>query len=172
MSTKAGGSDHLFLFIYENSFFLDIVFRCNIKYLFIYLLKAMSTEAGGSDDLYLLMKITCCEKCFSFLYSAVADLRGSAGDAPPLGVQTLSISCSFWEILAKSYVGAPPGDLAPPPWGNPASATVQYIFIYSKRCKQKQVEPTTFIYLYKSLVVRHAFPFNIHDLFVYLLKAM
>ena len=83
MSTKAGGSDHLFLFIYENSFFLDIVFRCNIKYLFIYLLKAMSTEAVGSDDLYLLMKITCCEKCFSFLYSAVADLRGSAWDAPP-----------------------------------------------------------------------------------------
>ena len=31
--------------------------------------------------------------------------------APPPGVQILSISCSFWEILAKSYVGAPP----PPP---------------------------------------------------------
>ena len=28
--------------------------------------------------------------------------------APPPGVQILSISCSFWEILAKSYVGAPP----------------------------------------------------------------
>ena len=27
---------------------------------------------------------------------------------PPPGVQILSISCSFWEILAKSYVGAPP----------------------------------------------------------------
>ena len=27
--------------------------------------------------------------------------------APP-GAQILSISCSFWEILAKSYVGAPP----------------------------------------------------------------
>ena len=43
---------------------------------------------------------------------------------PPLGVQILSISCSFWEILAKSYVGAPPGELAPPPRGNPRSATV------------------------------------------------
>ena len=27
---------------------------------------------------------------------------------PPPGVQILSISCSFWENLAKSYVGAPP----------------------------------------------------------------
>ena len=26
MSTKAGGSDHLFLFTYANSFFLDLVF--------------------------------------------------------------------------------------------------------------------------------------------------
>ena len=43
--------------------------------------------------------------------------------APPLGVQILSISCSFWGNLAKSYVGAPPGELAPPPRGNPRSAT-------------------------------------------------
>ena len=42
--------------------------------------------------------------------------------APP-GVQILSISCSFWEHLAKSYVDAPPGELAPPPRGNPGSAT-------------------------------------------------
>ena len=30
--------------------------------------------------------------------------------------------CRFWENLAKSYVGTP-GGLAPPPWGNPGSAT-------------------------------------------------
>ena len=41
----------------------------------------------------------------------------------PAQVQILSISCSFWENLAKSYVGAPPGKLAPPPRGNPGSAT-------------------------------------------------
>ena len=29
----------------------------------------------------------------------------------------------FWEKLAKSYVGASPGELAPPPRGNPGSAT-------------------------------------------------
>ena len=49
---------------------------------------------------------------------------GRRGRVAPLGVQILLISCSFWEILAKSYVGAPPlGRLAPPPRGNPGSAT-------------------------------------------------
>ena len=38
---------------------------------------------------------------------AVADLHSKIFDAPLPGVQILSISCSFWEILAKSYVGAP-----------------------------------------------------------------
>ena len=39
---------------------------------------------------------------------AVADLHSKILDArSPLGVQILSISCSFWENLAKSYVGAP-----------------------------------------------------------------
>ena len=33
---------------------------------------------------------------------ALADLMGAS-----LAVQILSVSCSFWEILAKSYVGAP-----------------------------------------------------------------
>ena len=50
---------------------------------------------------------------------------GARGSAPLPRVQTLSISCSFLGILAKSYVGAPPppGELAPPPRGNPGSAT-------------------------------------------------
>ena len=47
-----------------------------------------------------------------------------------------------------------------------------YLFIYSKRCQQKQVEPKTCIYLWKSLLVTHGFRFNIHDLFIYLFKAM
>ena len=55
----------------------------------------------------------------------VADLRGARDPhASPPGVQILSISCSFWEISAKLYIGAPPpGELAPPPRGNPGSAT-------------------------------------------------
>ena len=38
---------------------------------------------------------------------AVADLRGAQGMHAPMGAQILSISCSFWENMAKSYVGAP-----------------------------------------------------------------
>ena len=49
--------------------------------------------------------------------------KGGAGDAPPPGVEILSISCSFWENSTNSYVGAPPGSWRPPPWGNPGSAT-------------------------------------------------
>ena len=49
------------------------------------------------------------------LILAVADLRGCEGRPP--GSQILSISCSFWENLAKSYVGAHPGELVPPPRG-------------------------------------------------------
>ena len=44
---------------------------------------------------------------------AVADLRGARGTHAPLQVQILSISCSFWENLAKSYVGAPLGSWHP-----------------------------------------------------------
>ena len=55
----------------------------------------------------------------------VADLHSKSLDvrSPLPRVQILSISCSFWGNLAKSYVGALLGELAPPPKGNPASAT-------------------------------------------------
>ena len=46
---------------------------------------------------------------------------GARDAHPSLGVQILSISCSFWENLTKTYVGAPVG-LALPPAGNPGSA--------------------------------------------------
>ena len=55
-------------------------------------------------------------------------IRGARGahppPPPPPGAQILSISCSFRENLAKSYVGAPPppGSWRPPPRDNPGSA--------------------------------------------------
>ena len=54
---------------------------------------------------------------------SLVDLRRGPRDACPPGVQILSNTCSFWENLAKSCVGTPPGGLAPPPRGNPGSAT-------------------------------------------------
>ena len=38
---------------------------------------------------------------------ALADLRGGGREGRAPRVQILSISCSFWENLAKLYVGAP-----------------------------------------------------------------
>ena len=52
---------------------------------------------------------------------AVADLRGRKGRAPPWGPNSFNFM-QFWELLAKWYVGAP-RELAPPPRGNPGSAT-------------------------------------------------
>ena len=59
----------------------------------------------------------------------VADLRGARGMHAPLGAQILSMSCSFWENMAKSYVGAPVpptgswhpliGEILDPPLHNP-----------------------------------------------------
>ena len=51
-------------------------------------------------------------------------IEGGTRNASPLVVLILSISCSFWGNLAKSYVEIP-GGLAPPPRGNPGSATVK-----------------------------------------------
>ena len=52
---------------------------------------------------------------------SLADLGGGVRDArPPLGVQILSISCSFRENLACSR---PPWRVHAPPRENPGSAT-------------------------------------------------
>ena len=74
------------------------------------------------------------ENCSPLLSAAVANLHSKILDAPrPLGVQILSISCSFGENLAKSYVGGLPGGLAPPSRGNPGSATeLPLIILLSK----------------------------------------
>ena len=51
---------------------------------------------------------------------ALADLRGGTRDARPLlGVQILSFSCSFQQIIRK-IIGL--WELAPPPGENPGSA--------------------------------------------------
>ena len=95
-------------------------FRININYLFVYLFKVMSTKAGGTDHLFL------------FTYA-----------------NSLLLHMVFVLIF------------------------IIYLFIYSKWCEQKQVEPTTCFYLLMQIAyVRHGFRFNIHYLFIYLFKAM
>ena len=62
---------------------------------------------------------------FSAYHKAVADLRGGyEGRAPP-GAQILSISWNFLAKFGKIVCWRPPGELAPPPRGNPGSATAR-----------------------------------------------
>ena len=64
---------------------------------------------------------------FSYLSANIKPIKRQQwriqGGTPgaPLRPKIFSISCSFSENLAKSYVSAPAG-LAPPPTGNPGSA--------------------------------------------------
>ena len=51
------------------------------------------------------------------------DLRGVRVDARPLGPKISSFSCSFWKKIAQIIGWRPLLELAPPPLGNPGSAT-------------------------------------------------
>ena len=108
----------VFIYLWK-SLVVNQGFRFNIYYLFVYLFKAMSTKAGGSDDLFL------------FTY----------------------VNHLLWDMVFVWIFSI-------------------YLFIYSKRCQQKQVELTTFIYLRQSLVVRHGFRLKIQYLFIYLFKTI
>ena len=59
--------------------------------------------------------------------------------APPRP-KIFSISCSFSQNLAKSYVGTPAGWLAPPPTGNPGSAPGTKKGIHGK-CNSTESHP-------------------------------
>ena len=59
-----------------------------------------------------------------FYLLAVADLRGGAGDArPPRGSKFFQFHAVFGKIRQICMLAPPPGELAPPPQGNPGSAT-------------------------------------------------
>ena len=53
-------------------------------------------------------------------YQTIGGSKGGARDAPPPGVQILSFLCSFWQKNCKIIAVL---ELAPPPRGNPGSAT-------------------------------------------------
>ena len=58
------------------------------------------------------------------LWMPVADLRGGAGDAPPpRGSKFFRFHAVFGKFWQNRMLVPPPGELAPPPRGNPGSAT-------------------------------------------------
>ena len=137
-SEAGGGTDHLFLFTYGNWLLITCGFHFNIHYLFVYLFKAMSTKAGGSDHLFLFTYVNpfliTLLKC---LY--IKAMWTKAGGSDHLFLFTYGNNL-LWDMV---FV-----------W-----IFIIYLFIYSKQCQQKQVELTTFIYLWKLLVLTHGFSF-------------
>ena len=57
---------------------------------------------------------------------------GREGRTPPLGVQILSISCSFWENLAKLCVHAPPLEGSRPPLGEILDPSLGSLVFFTK----------------------------------------
>ena len=141
----------------------------------------MSTKAAQVTTLFLFtyanrLLITC---AFRFQVADLIYLFSYLDCAPPLGAQNLTISWSFWDlIMAKSYVGAPPGELAPPPRGNPRSATgfnIHYLFVYWFKVMSTKAGGRDHLFLFtygNRFLITCGFCFNIHYLFVYLFKAM
>ena len=70
-----------------------------------------------------------------FLHFTVADLHSKILDArPPRGSKFFQFHAVFGKIWQNRMLAPPPGELAPPPRGNPRSATVLCIaLIHQKR---------------------------------------
>ena len=105
MSTKAGGTDHLFLFTYANIFFLHIVLVLIFSvYLFIYSKRCQQKQVKATTCFYLLMEITCCETWFSFEYSVSIYLFIStkAGGTDDLYFLMEITCCETWFLFEYS----------------------------------------------------------------------
>ena len=130
---KSSASHHVFLFTYGNCLFITCGFRFNIQYLFFYLFKAMSTKAAQvTTCFYLPMQITCCHTWFSFEYYYLfvylfKVMSTKAGGTDHLFLFTYANSLLLDMVFVLIFI--------------------IYLFIYSKRCKQKHVEPKTCFYL-------------------------
>ena len=97
------------------------------KFAFLYCGKFMKTRIALLDihrSFPAKTESTFAAESIRFVMLIFDATQWRCGPSRPLGVQILSISCSFWENLAKSYVGTPPRELAPPTRGNPGPVLV------------------------------------------------
>ena len=108
MSTKAGGTDHLFLFTYANWLLITCGFRFNINYVFVYLFKAMSTKAGGTTTcFYLFMEIDC---WFNVFFISIFIITARKCSLRRLCFYT----CLSLILFTGAYPSMPPPDEEPP----------------------------------------------------------
>ena len=102
-----------------------------IIYLFIYSKRCQQKQVEATTCFYLLMEITCCETWFSFEYSLSiylfiqSDVNRNRWNWPTLFTYANHLLWDMVFVLIFSI----------------------YLFIYSKRCHQKQVELTCFYLL-------------------------
>ena len=91
MSTKAGGTDHLFLFTYGNLLFITCGFPFNIYYLFIYLFIQSNIKKNGwkRPPVFIYLWKSLVERCpfplnihylFVYLFKAMSRKAGGTKD--------------------------------------------------------------------------------------------
>ena len=124
----------VFIYLWK-SLVVNHGFRFNIHYLlFIYSKRCQQKQVEATTCFYLLMEITCCETWFSFEYSISiylfiqSDINKSRWNWPPLFTYANHL---LWDMVFVWIFS-------------------NYLFIYSKRCQQKQVEVTTCLYVFFS----------------------
>ena len=170
---NSSASHHLFLFTYANSLLITCVFRFNIHDLFVYFFKVMSTTAAQvTTCFYLIMQIPCWLHVVFFLILTIfclfiqGDVNNSSA-SHHLFLFTygncLLITCPFcfnieylflylFKAMSTKAVGS--DHLFLFTYANSFFLDLVfvlifsvYLFIYLNRCKQKQLEATTFFYL-------------------------
>ena len=133
MSTKAGGTDHLFLFTYANHFIVRHGFRFNIQYLFVYLFKAMSTKAGGSrPPVFIYLWIIGCwsHVVFVWIFSIYFVY---------LFKVHVNKSCASHYLFLFTYGNCVLHYM----WQIAFNIQCLWVYVASKRYQRKQVEATT-----------------------------
>ena len=126
MSRKAGGTDHLFLFTYENHLLWDMVFVLIFMiYLFIYLKWCKQMQRNSPPVFIYLCKWLVVRQGFRFnihdlfvYLFKVMSTKAGGNDHLFLFTYANSLFLDFVFVVIFSI----------------------YLFIYSKQCQQKQVE--------------------------------
>ena len=132
MSITAAQITTCFYLLMEIGYWLHVVFVLIFSvYLFIYSKRCQQKQVEGTTCFYLLMEMICCDRCFSFKYWVSIYLfkamSTKAGGTDHLFLLTHA-NHFLWDMVFVLIFSI-------------------YLFIYSKRCQQKQVEPTYFYLL-------------------------
>ena len=154
---KSSASHHLFVFTYENYLLITCAFSFHIHYLFIYLfIQSDVNKSNASHHLFLFTYVNwlliTCVFCLNIYYLFVYLFKAmstKAGGSDHLFLFTYGNHLLLIMVFVLIFI-------------------ICYLFIQSDVNKTRWKRPPVFIYLWKSLVVRHDFHLNTQYLFIYL----